>query len=222
MDDGSDRTSILAWAAPCFTSFGPAGAWGMDEGVTFGYRLSDHLGLIASGSFWENGISTEFLGTLGVQRFGNPNGDSFAERASVWLLWDQFADTSIADAYTSQLRCNFGMAYGENREVGMSFATHIGGFTGGAPQNPLGGPGVLSTGSGFVGPYAKRDMGDYHLTGMVGWEQSSDNVALGIGAERPVGQNLNVFLDTKYGFEGSWSVSAGLQVGLLRADTKHY
>jgi hypothetical protein len=223
LGDCSPRLSVWAWGAPAYYSTGTGTSlWGFSEGVTGGYRLNEAVGLFVSANFLHTEEDTSVLGTVGVQRFGDPCGCDLADRLSVAVMWDQFAYTDVEDTYVHQFRSNLGIVTGDCQEVGVTFSVPTSGRRGDPAQTPLGGPMLLTLGNSFVGPYLKRDVGIVQFTGLVGYDDGSDSAAVGVGLARPICDRTNVFFDTKYGGEGAWALSAGVEVGFGRGDTRRY
>jgi len=224
--NGQSRWTVWAWGGGTYYSTSFESLFGFAEGVTLGYRLTEATGLLGQIGFNHTGRSTQILGTVGAQKFGNPYGGSMWERTSVWVLWDQFTDTRFANLYVHQLRLNVGFVPAERREIGMSFSIPTSGGGVGGALIPLGGPGLLSSGTEFIGPYLSTEVGDGgQLTTMVGYMGGAGNTggaAFGVGYEQPMNDNLNFITDAKYGTSGLWALSAGVSLGLGRQDTKRY
>lgn len=193
---------------------------GFSEGVNLGYRFTDNMGLYGSIGFNHTSRSTHILGTVGIQKFGNPEGDGLLERSTVWVLWDQGTETEF-DSYLHQFRFMVGYSLGEYSEVGMGWSIPTSGSGGiGGALVPLGGPGYLTSASSFIGPYVKRRVRDTDLTGMIGYSDGGGGVALGVAAERPMTERANVYVDFKAGEGSNYAGSVGVAFGLGRADTK--
>ncbi len=216
------QTPWSAWvfAAPTYAG-APTDSFGMSEGISFGYRVSEGFGVYAGAGFNHIEDNTQFLGTVGVQRFGNPNGCSDLDRMSVWVLWDQFAETNT-DAYAHQLRFNIGYVPQERTEIGMTFSVPTSSGPGAAGQIPLGGSGLLTAGDSAVGPYLTRPIGDTQLNAAVVYSGGSESAAAGLGLSRPVSDRTNVFMDAKLAGDDQWSMAVGLKWGFGRMDTTRY
>lgn len=224
--NGQSRWTVWAWGAGTYYSTSFESLFGFAEGATLGYRLTETTGLLGQIGFNHTGRSTQILGTVGVQKFGNPDGASGWDRTSVWVMWDQFTDTRFANLYLHQLRVNVGFVPAERREIGLSFSIPTSGGGVGGALSPLGGAGLLSSGTEFIGPYLSTEVGDGgQLTTMVGYMGGAGNTggaAFGVGYEQPMNDNLNFITDAKYGTSGLWALSAGVSLGLGRKDTKRY
>lgn len=234
--DGREPLSAWVWAAPTFGSGGPYEVFGFSEGVNVGYRMTDAIGLYGSIGFNHQAANslmdantTQILGTIGVQKFGNPDGAGLLERTSLWALWDQSAflvvdDPMLYGAYQHQIRILAGYATGYHSEIGAAWSIPIGDDVVGAGfLSTLGGPGYL-TSSEFIGAYVKRQVGATDLTGTIGFAGTGSTGAtvLGVGAERPISDRVNVYADFKAGEGGSYAGSVGMAVSLGAADTKWY
>jgi len=219
---GLGQTPWSAWVFVAPTYGGaPTDSFGFSEGITFGYRVAEGLGVYAGVGFNHIEDNTQFLGTLGVQRFGDPNGASALDRASVWVLWDQFALTNT-DAYSHQLRFNIGYVPRERTEVGMTFSVPTSSGPGAAGQIPLGGSSLLTAGDSAVGPYLTRPIGDTQLSAAVVYSGGSESVAAGVGLSRPVSGRTSVFMDAKFAGDEQWAMAVGLKWGFGRMDTTRW
>jgi len=212
--------SIWIWGAPTYVN-GAAQGFGFSEGVTAGYRLNDALGLYGAIGFNHTDVNTQFLGTVGLQRFGNPDGETFGERTSVWVLWDQYAE-SDTNTYFHQFRFNLGYVRSERTEIGMTFSVSTSGDDDVAALVPMGGSTMLSLSGGYVGPYVTTEFGGVQWTATAGYADGTNRAAFGLGAAVPVSDNTNIFMDAKHGGDDIWALSVGLEVGLGRADTRRY
>ena len=219
---GYGQTPWSAWvfAAPTYAG-APTDSFGFSEGVTFGYRVFEGLGVYAGAGFNHTEDNTQFLGTVGLQRFGDPNGASVLDRASVWVLWDQFTVTDT-DAYTDQLRFNIGYVPRERTEVGMTFSVPTSSGAGAAGQVPLGGSGLLTAGDSAVGPYVTRPIGDTQLSAAVVYSEGSESAAAGVGLSRPVSGRTSVFMDAKFAGDDEWAMAVGLKWGFGGMDTTRW
>ena len=67
--------SMWAYGGTSYFSLPIQSLWGISEGVTVGYRFDGTaLGLYGNVVFNHTEESTQVLGTVGLQKFGNPNG----------------------------------------------------------------------------------------------------------------------------------------------------
>jgi hypothetical protein len=226
--DGSEPLSVWLWAGPTYSSGTIGSLFGFAEGVNVGYRLTDSIGVYGALGLNHQASSTQILGTIGVQKFGNPNGSGLLDRSSLWVLWDQFSDLEVDDpflfgVYLHQLRFMAGYVTGYHNEIGVSYSVATSDDTFGAGAlSPLGGPGYLTGAGSFIGPYVKQRVGETELTAMIGYSDGASGMAVGIGAERPVTDRLNTYIDFKAGNGGNYAGSIGAAIPLGRADTKHY
>jgi len=225
---GDTPWSVWVWAAPTYTSAAAISTAGFSEGVNLGYRLTDGVGVYGSIGFNHNfsgvlGGGTQVLGTVGLQKFGNPNGAGLMERSNVWILFDQSTDTSMDDVYLHQFRFVMGYELGENNEVGVTFSIPTSEGLGGNILSPLGGPDYMTSGGdSFVGPYYKERVGEWDTTLVVGSSGAAQSVAVGAAVERPVMERTNVFVGVKASGDSAWTMNLGVSYGLGRADTKWY
>jgi hypothetical protein len=225
---GDTPWSVWVWAAPTYTSTAAISTAGFSEGVNLGYRLTDGVGVYGSIGFNHNfsgvlGGGTQVLGTVGLQKFGNPNGAGLMERSNVWILFDQATDTSMDDVYLHQFRFVMGYELGENNEVGVTFSIPTSEGLGGNILSPLGGPDYMTSGGdSFVGPYYKEQLAGWDTTLVVGSSGAAESVAVGVGVERPVMERTNVFVGAKASGDSAWALNLGVSYGLGRADTKWY
>ncbi|MCA9241106.1 MAG: hypothetical protein KDA37_12940, partial [Planctomycetales bacterium] len=215
------------FAAPTYVSDGTG--WGASEGAVIAYRLTNQFGLYGGFGFNHTDDTTQFLGTVGVQRFGNPYGRDLSDRASFSFLFDQFSD-SQTDSYESQFRIQAGYVLAPRTEIG-ALVTAQGDSDAGGQQIPLGGIGNVTNGDNFIGPYASTSLGrGSKLFGTVGYSEQSDDIAGGAGAFFPVSSNASSqvrgFVDAKYAGNGnnddSMALSMGLAWGFGRADSTDY
>jgi hypothetical protein len=237
--DGSEPWSAWVWAAPTYSS-GLADVFGFSEGVNVGFRVTDALGIIGGVGFNHmsstssfGGNPTQILGTIGVQKFGNPDGGDVLERSSLWVLWDQSVflipdpffgiDGGVIGLHQHQIRLMAGYVTGYHNEIGVAWSFPIGNDDFGAGAlSPLGGPGYLTTAGTFIGAYAKRRVRETDVTATLGYSQGASGMAFGIGAERPVTERVNMYVDFKAGAGSNYAGSIGAAIPLGRGDTKNY
>lgn len=216
------RTSVWVWVAPTYVSSVFDTQFGVGEGAVIGYRLSEAIGLYAGIGFNHHEQSTQVLGTLGLQKFGNPEGVGLLERTTVWMFWDQGADTEGGDgASAHQLRFNVGWVSSNEMEVGMTFSFAIEEPTR-HMLTPLGGQFNMSAGNSIVGPYVRMPVGVFDVTGILGFSEATDSAVVGLGAEAPLTDTSNLFIEAKSGGDDVYSLSLGYKVGFGRADTTRY
>jgi len=241
--DGSDPLSAWVWLAPTYGSGVVNEAFGFSEGVNVGYRVTDSIGLYGAVGFNHQASSelfpgfdantTQILGTIGVQKFGNPDGEGLLDRTSLWVLWDQSVFLIPADVFgvgtgvfgvnQHQIRLMAGYVTGYHNEVGVAWSFPIGNDDFGAGYlSTLGGPGYLTSAGTFIGGYAKRRVRETDLTASIGYSQGAEGIALGVGAERPISERVNVYADFKAGEGSNFAGSAGVAIAFGRADTKYY
>ncbi|MCS7237276.1 MAG: hypothetical protein NZ899_03295 [Thermoguttaceae bacterium] len=228
--DPSARGSTWLWVAPMYASGAITGVddsrFGVAEGIVSGYRLTHNLGVYGSIAFLHDEELTAFLGTVGIQRFGNPVGASLVDRVSFWMFWDNCADTLDGDeTHFQQLRFNIGLVGPGGGEAGLAFSVSLD-EPGDYFLIPVGGPTFLSTGGSVVGPYVRYPIGIFDLTAMLGFSGQSDAGVLGLGARAWLTENIAVFTDGKVGgadgADNPTSLLAGVSVGGGRADTNRY
>ena len=214
------KTPWSAWlfGGPSYTS-GATGAMGMSESVTVGYRMFDAFGIYGGAGFNHVASNTQILGTIGFQRFGNPNGNTLGDRTSFWMMWDQYTDDS--SNYRHQFRFMLGYVPSERTNLGIAYTVPTS-DDGGAGTIPLGGPGMITMGKAFIGPYMSIPVGDTDMYGTLGYSDATDNVGLGLGVKRPLNDRFSVFADVKYGGDKTFGGTVGLAMGLGRMDTNHY
>jgi hypothetical protein len=165
------------------------------------------------------------LGSVGLQKFGNPYGGTLLERSSVWIFWDQATDFEHGeDAYVHQFRFNIGYVSAPGREIGMSFSVPTSDSLGTTGLTPVGGAGVMPVGDNYVGPYFTRELANgTRVGGTIGYTDAGEGgVALGADVGIPVGERTNVVLTSKYAESESYTLAVGLEMGFGRADTRAY
>lgn len=228
--DRAARGTTWLWVAPTYGSASLIGIedsrFGVAEGIISGYRLTPHLGVYGSITFLHDEEMTTFLGTVGIQRFGNPAGAGLMDRASFWMFWDNCVDTLDGDeTHFQQLRFNIGIVGPRGGEIGMAFSISLD-----EPRDyflvPVGGTSFLSAGGSVVGPYVRYPIGIFDVTAMLGFSGQSDAGVLGLGARAWLTENVALFTEGKVG-GADWgdnpsSLLAGLQLGYGRADLDRY
>lgn len=201
--DPNARGTVRIWAGPTYsdaTLFAiDDSEFGFGEGVIAGYRLTRSLGLYGSLSALHYEEMTIFLGTVGVQRFGNPRGPGLIDRISVWIFWDNYTDTldgNLTDF--QQLRFNIGVVGPVGNEVGFAFSVSLD-----EPPDyfltPLGGVHLLSSGESVVGPYMRFPISIFDISAMLGYSTRTETGVLGLGARARITESLAVFADGKVG-----------------------
>jgi len=217
-DGDAVRWTLIPWIAGTHID-GATTEGGFAYGLTGGYRLTDSVGAFGAFGFNHTDDRTQFLGTVGLQKFGNPYGCTFQERATVWGFFDYFRDDNVDDeAY--QLRFNMGYVFADYVEAGATFSIDVGDDA--ISLTPFGGATLMYPGGSFVGGYYNRAIGRYEFFGQLGYSDAVDNVAGSIGLKRPIGDRAKAFVGVAGAGDDSLSGALGMEFGLGRNNVWQY
>lgn len=189
---------------------------GFAEGVYGGYRLTDSLGIYGGFGFNHTSDRTQFIGTVGLQRFGDPNGATASERLSLWGFWDYYTDDEL-DADAHQLRFNAGYVFRDFAEAGVTFSIAI--DDDGTSISPMGGANLMFPGGNFVGGYYAQSLRWVDLFAQIGYLESADGIAGSLMLKRGITERSRVFVGASGAGDSSVSGILGMEVGLGRDDT---
>ena len=210
--------TLIPWIAGTHLD-GATTEGGFAYGLTGGYRLTDSVGVFGAFGLNHTDARTQFLGTVGLQKFGNPYGCTLQERATLWGFFDYFNDDEVDDeAY--QLRFNTGYLFADYVEAGVTFSIDLG--DGPVSLSPFGGATLMYPGGSFVGGYYNRTIRRFEFFGQLGYSDAVDNVAGSIGLKRPIGNRAKAFVGVAGAGDDSLSGALGMEFGLGRNDTWQY
>lgn len=190
---------------------------GFAYGMIAGYRLADSLGVYGSFGFNHTDDRTQFVGTTGFQKFGNPYGATTADRMTLWGFWDYYADDETDDD-AHQIRFNVGYVTGDYAEIGVTFSISTSNNSAGAIV-PFGAANGMFVGDGFVGAYYNRTIGRLDFFGQLGFTQATDDVAGSIGLRWSTNSRIRPIASFAAAGPDSYGGMIGVELGLWADDT---
>ncbi len=228
--DANSRGSTWLWVGPNLSQSQLLTAGdtelGISEGIISGYRLTPSLGVFGAIAFSHEDGDTFIFSSVGIQKFGNPQGGGLLQRGTVWVFWEQGVDTlDEDDGHFQQLRFKVGLVGPGGGEAGMTFNVPLD-----KPADyflsPVGGTAMTSTGGFTIGPYVRFPIGIFDLNAMLGYAEQSGSAVLGLGTEARLTERSAVFVDWKTGGadvgENPSTLLVGYKLGFGRADTTRY